>query len=402
MADKFLHGIEVVELDGGARPVQTVTSSVIGLIGTAPQGPVNTPTLILGNKTEAVKIFGEDTEGYTIPAALNGILDQTGAVVVVINVADPENVDHLGDDGELDPATITEADIVGGTNADGTYTGVQALLAAQSECAVQPRILIAPGFTHTTPDGSTSNPVVDALTTIAERLRAVIIADCPNGTKEQATQFQKKISSPRVYSVYPWAKVLKGDTVVEEPFSARVAGVIAKSDNDRGFWYSPSNQIINGIAGVSKPIDFTLGDAACVANYLNENNVATVIQQDGFRLWGNRTASADAKWCYLSIRRTADMINDSLLKAHLWAVDRNITKTYKDDVVEGVNNYLRYLKNIGAIINGQCWADPALNAADQVQQGKITFDFDFTAPYPAEHITFRSRLTTDYLEEIFE
>ena len=240
------------------------------------------------------------------------------------------------------------------------------------------------------------------MTTIAERLRAVIIADCPNGTKEQATQFQKKISSPRVYSVYPWAKVLKGDTVVEEPFSARVAGVIAKSDNDRGFWYSPSNQIINGIAGVSKPIDFTLGDAACVANYLNENNVATVIQQDGFRLWGNRTASADAKWCYLSIRRTADMINDSLLKAHLWAVDRNITKTYKDDVVEGVNNYLRYLKNIGAIINGQCWADPALNAADQVQQGKITFDFDFTAPYPAEHITFRSRLTTDYLEEIFE
>ena len=127
MADKFLHGIEVVELDGGARPVQTVTSSVIGLIGTAPQGPVNTPTLILGNKTEAIKIFGEDTDGYTIPAALNGILDQTGAVVVVINVADPENVDHLGDDGELDPSTITEADIVGGTNADGTYTGVQAL-----------------------------------------------------------------------------------------------------------------------------------------------------------------------------------------------------------------------------------------------------------------------------------
>ena len=99
MADKFLHGIEVVELDGGSRPIQTVTSSVIGLVGTAPQGPVNTPTLILGNKTEAIKIFGADTDGYTIPAALNGILDQTGAVVVVINVADPENEDHLDDYG---------------------------------------------------------------------------------------------------------------------------------------------------------------------------------------------------------------------------------------------------------------------------------------------------------------
>jgi phage tail sheath protein FI len=140
----------------------------------------------------------------------------------------------------------------------------------------------------------------------------------------------------------------------------------------------------------------------CVANFLNERKVATIIQQDGFRLWGNRTCSADAKWCFISVRRTADMINDSLLRAHLWAVDRNITKTYVEDVCEGVNNYLRYLKNIGAVIGGNCWADAALNTPDQIQQGKIVFDFDFTPPYPAEHITFRSRLVSDYLEEIFE
>lgn len=94
--------------------------------------------------------------------------------------------------------------------------------------------------------------------------------------------------------------------------------------------------------------------------------------------------------------------NDSLLSAHLWAVDRNITKTYCDDVCESVNNYLRYLKNIGAIIGGECWTDGSLNTPDQIQQGKIVFDFDFTAPYPAEHITFRSRMVNNYLEEIFE
>ena len=152
MAETFLHGIEVIELDSGARPVTTVTSSVIGLVGTAPQGPVNTPTLVLGSKSEAVKIFGEDTEGYTIPAALNAIFDQTGAVVVVVNVADPENEEFLNEEGELDVSKINEADVVGGTNADGTYSGVQCLLASQSECAVQPRILIAPGFTHQTSD----------------------------------------------------------------------------------------------------------------------------------------------------------------------------------------------------------------------------------------------------------
>jgi phage tail sheath protein FI len=400
MPEHFLHGVEVIEMDGGARPIQTVASSVIGLVGTAPQGPVNTPTLILGNRAEAVKIFGEDTAGFTIPAALDAIFDQAGAMVVVVNVADPNNEDHLTD-GEFDPDKISLADIVGGANSDGTYHGAKCLLAAQTECKVQPRILIAPGFTHQRPQGN-ANPVAKELQAIAERLRAIAITDCPNETKEEAVDYREDFGSARIYCAYPWVKLMKGEEIVEEPASARIAGLIAKSDNERGFWWSPSNLELNGIIGISKPIDFTLGDPACVANFLNENKVATIIQQDGFRLWGNRTCSADAKWCFISVRRTADMINDSLLRAHLWAVDRNITKTYSEDVCGGVNNYLRYLKNIGAIIGGQCWADSTINTPDQIQQGKIIFDFDFTPPYPAEHITFRSRLVSDYLEEIFE
>ena len=395
----FLHGVEVIELDGGARPIQTVASSVIGLVGTAPKGPVNKPTLILGNPAEAVQIFGEDTEGFTIPAALKGIFDQAGAVVVVVNVADPDNEDHLNDEGELDVGKITLSDIVGGVNADGKYHGAKCLLAAQSECKVQPRLLVAPGFTHQRPQNM-ANPVVAELKAIAGRLRAITVGDCPNGTKEEAVTYREDWGDARIYCAYPWVKVFKGNDIVDEPCSARIAGLIAKSDNERGFWWSPSNNIINGIVGLSKPIDFTLGDPVCVANFLNENQVTTVIQQDGFRLWGNRTTSGDPKWAFISVRRTADMINDSLLRAHLWAVDRNITKTYCDDVMEGVNNYLRYLKNIGAIIGGTCWIDKALNTPDQIMQGKIVFDFDFTPPYPAEHITFRSRLIDDYLQEV--
>lgn len=51
MPEQFLHGVEVVEIDSGPRPIQTVRSSVIGLIGTAPNAdaakfPINTPVLI--------------------------------------------------------------------------------------------------------------------------------------------------------------------------------------------------------------------------------------------------------------------------------------------------------------------------------------------------------------------
>ncbi|OLA79636.1 MAG: hypothetical protein BHW57_06100 [Azospirillum sp. 47_25] len=473
MPDQYLHGVEVIEIDDGARAIKTVKSSVIGLVGTAPQGPVNTPILINGSPTEAVKYFGNHVDGFTIPRALDQIFDQTGAMVVVINVADKTNseqksdvkqdnvkfddygeivLDHkivsdvvvkkadesvtytettdytldafngiLTQTGEstipekealmvsykyLDTSKIKSSDVVGGANADGTYRGVNCLLAAQTEVSVQPRILIAPGFTHVQPedDGETlANPVVSELLGIAERLKAVIIADCPDGNEQDAIKYQKCFGSARVYSVYPWVKIQdENDQIVSFPSSAAVAGLLAKSDNERGFWWSPSNTTINGIIGISKPIDFALGDTSCKANFLNENKVATIIQEDGFRLWGNRTASADEKWAFLSVRRTADMINDSLQKEHLWAVDRNITKTYVEDVCEGVNNYLRYLKNIGAIIDGKCWADASINTPDQVEQGKVTFDFDFTPPYPAEHITFRSRMVNDYLEEIFK
>lgn len=504
MTEKFLHGVEVIEIDAGPRPIQTVRSSVIGIVGTAPgaqaevkatlltgvvgsnnaltftsklagvagnaitvnlraptgnnvplaiavngraidvtlatgaggtvtttatalttaiagnvaanalvgvtntgastgagivaatQGaqfldggideafPLNVPVLIAGSRAEAAKL---GTTG-TLPDALDTIFDQAGAVVVVIRVA--QGVDDAA----------TTANIIGGTNATtGQFEGVHALRAAESVVGFSPRILLAPGFTHQR--ASTANAVVAELIGIAERLRAVIIADGPNTTDTAAITYAGDFGSSRVYVVDPWiVKTNANGLPVAAPASPAVAGLIAKSDNDRGFWWSPSNQNVNGIVGTGRAIDFVLGDANARANLLNEKKVATIIRAEGFRLWGNRTLSSDPKWQFLSVRRTADIINDSLLRAHLWAVDRNITKTYVQDVTESVNAYLRFLTNLGAILGGKCWADPDLNTPDQIAQGKVYFNFDFTPPYPAEHITFRSQLTNDYLTEI--
>ncbi len=395
MPETFLHGVEVLEIDAGPRPIQTVRSAVIGLIGTAPNAdatafPLNTPVMIAGSRTEAAKLDTTGAGAGTLPGAIDSIFDQAGAVVVVVRVA-AETTD-----------AETIANIVGGVNATtGDYEGVHAFLGAESKLGVTPRVLIAPGFTHQR-TGSTANTVVSELIGIAERLRAVIVADGPNTTDAAATTYAGDFGSSRVYVVDPWVKKTNSaGAIVTVPASSAVAGLIAKTDNDRGFWWSPSNQNINGIVGTGRPVDFALGDANARANLLNEQAVATIIRQDGYRLWGNRTLSSDPKWAFLSVRRTADMINDSLLRAHLWAVDRNITKTYIQDVAEGVNAYLRHLTAIGAILGGQCWADKDLNTPDQIAAGKVYFDFDFTPPFPAEHITFRSQMTNNYLTEIF-
>ena len=468
MSDIFLHGIQNVTVDDG-RPITTVRSSTIGLIGSAPDAdpltfPLNKPVLIAGSRTLAAKLG----KTGTLPQALDSIFDQIGAVVVVIRV----------EQGLTDTETL--ANILGGVDAvTGQYEGVHAFLAAENMLGFVPKILLAPGFTQTRISGgvltagvtaggtgytdgtynltvtgagtgavitatvvagivtSTSivnpgsgytvaptlalpagagagtgatfsvtvgtvgNAVVAEMIGIAERLKAVIVADGPNTNDADAIAYSKDFGSKRVFLVDP--KVLKsvdGETS-QEWASACVAGLIAKSDNDRGWWWSPSNQEINGIVGTARAIDFAMGDANCRANLLNEKNIATIIRQQGYRLWGNRTLSSDPKWVFLCVVRTADMIDESLKAAHLWAVDRGITKNYVSDVVEGVNAYLRYLTNIGAILGGSCWADPDLNSADQIAQGKIYFDFDFTPVYPAEHIIFRSHLVNDYIKEIF-
>ena len=396
MSDIFLHGIQNATVDDGERPITTVRSSTIGLIGSAPDAdpltfPLNKPVLIAGSRTLAAKLG----ETGTLPQALDSIFDQIGAVVIVVRI------------NEEIAAPATLANVIGGVDANtGTYEGVHAFLASENITGFVPKILIAPGFTHTRTEAvgetpATSNPVVAELIGIAERLKAVIVADGPNTNDADAIAYSKDFGSKRVFLVDP--KVLKsvaGETS-QECASACVAGLIAKSDNDRGWWWSPSNQEINGIVGTARAIDFAMGDANCRANLLNEKNITTIIRQQGYRLWGNRTLSSDSKWAFLCVVRTADMIDESLKAAHLWAVDRGITKTYVDDVIEGVNAYLRYLTNIGAILGGSCWADPDLNSADQIAQGKIYFDFDFTPVYPAEHIIFRSHLVNDYIKEIF-
>lgn len=397
----FLHGVEIVEVDTGARPIRTVRSGVIGIVGTAPDAdaaefPFNEPVLVAGNRLKAAKLDTIGDGNGTLPAALDGIFDQIGAVVIVVRVE--EGVDE---DASL-------ANIIGGVDAaTGAYEGVHALAGAESVVGFTPRILCAPGWTHQKPEDSQTpgtylaNPVVSELEGIADRLRAVIVADGPNTTDADAQTYAGDWgTSGRVYVVDPWVKVFDGDgNTVNEQASARVAGVIARTDNDRGFWHSPSNKGIFGIIGTARPVDFKLGDSASRANLLNENDVTTIIRQDGFRLWGNRVPTSDPKWQFISVRRTADILHESLQRAHMWAVDRNITKTYLEDVSDGVNGYIATLVELGALLGGRCFPDPDLNTPASITEGKVYFNLEFTPPYPAEHITFRSHLVDTYITE---
>lgn len=87
MAANYLHGVETIQVESGTRQVRLVKTAVIGIIGTALEGVVNTPILVSNERDFAQ--FGANIGNTTIVDSLNAIFAQKGTVCVVINVLNP-------------------------------------------------------------------------------------------------------------------------------------------------------------------------------------------------------------------------------------------------------------------------------------------------------------------------
>lgn len=116
----FLHGVEALQIQSGVRPITQARSGVIALIGTAPIGPINEPTVIT-NQRQAGTIFGAPLPNFTIPQALKAIFDQGAGLVVVINVFDP-------DDTDLTATVTAETKTITDGKATLTYAPVSAVV----------------------------------------------------------------------------------------------------------------------------------------------------------------------------------------------------------------------------------------------------------------------------------
>lgn len=382
----FFHGVTVTNVDTGARTISIPSSSIIGLVDTFTVAPAYSAqpnqAVMITNEAEGVAAFGADS---AMGKAIAAVYKRAKAVIVAVGV----------------PAVADAAEqlsaIIGGVLADGKRTGMQALLDGKSRFNAQPRLLCAP--LH-----SSKLPVATALVGLAERLRAIAILDGPGTTDEEALEYAKNFGSRHAYMVDPGVQYWDTDAsaTVNAPASAWTAGLFAWTDATYGFWASPSNKEFVGITGTTRAVEFLDGDETCRANLLNNANITTIIRDDGFRLWGNRTLSSDPKWAFVTRSRTLDLVMDAILYGHKWAVDRSITKTYVKDVTEGLQAFMRDLKNQGAVINFEVYADTTLTTASQLEQGKVYWRIRFTDVPPAENPNFLVEVTNDWITEVLD
>lgn len=389
MPTSYHHGVRVLEINEGTRPIRSVSTAVIGTVCTASDAdaalfPLNKPVLIT-NVQSAVGKAG--TKG-TLARTLQAIADHANAFTVVVRVED-----SINEDEEAAAAEVT-ANIVGTVEADGTATGLKALLTAKAALGVTPRIIGVPALD--------SQSVATELVSVAKKLRAfayVSAYECE--TKEEVVAYRENFGAREVMVI--WPDFVSFDVATKQQDSAyviaRALGLRAKLDKEIGWHKTLSNMPVSGVEGIDKPVFWDLQDPATDAGYLNENDVTTLIREGGFRFWGSRTCSEDPLFAFENYTRTAQVIADTIAEAHLWAIDKPMHPSLVRDIIEGINAKFREMKALGLIIDAQAWFDEEANSKETLKDGKLYIDYDYTPVPPLENLTLRQRITDRYLAD---
>jgi phage tail sheath protein FI len=449
----FHHGSRVFESAETPVLVRLAQTAVIGLIGTAPDAdaakfPLNVPVQVL-RPTDAETL---GTDG-TLLDAIESIFDQIGCPIVVVRIEEGEDAGETwantvgssvsftgvhafrraASDGLYKPklliapgltqiaptdGILSIAVTTGGTGYDpdtttvtiagagGGGSGATAKAVVSEDGVVTAITVTNPGYGYsgavtvtiagdgenaaaTATKGSTINPVVAELMSVADILKAVAYVDGPDTTDQAAVQYRGLINSDRIFICDP--KVLKYGTEAEAnvpvPSSPIWAAQQAKMDLSQGFWWAGSNVAIAGITGVNRPIEYGVQ-----SDYLNENRINTIVNvnNSGFRLWGVWTCASELIWQFVSVRRTADAINEALEKAYLEFVDRPFTRANLKFMIEAGRTFLRTMEYEGAILPGHdVWLLDA-NTDAELAQGIVKLGVKFEPPAPMVDI----RLTT--------
>ena len=385
----YHHGVRVIEINEGTRPIRTISTAVIGIVCTANDAdpnayPLNHPVLLTSVQAGVAKAGEEGT----LRSTLQAIADHTNTLVVVVRV------DQSTDPDPEVAAAETTSNIIGTVNEQGQSTGLKALLTAQSVLGVKPRILGVPGLD--------SLPVASELAATAKKLRAfayVSAWECKTIT--EAVEYRDNFGDRELMVIWPdfisWSTI---DNSYAPAFAtARALGLRARLDKEIGWHKTLSNMVVSGVDGISTPVFWDLQDPDADAGFLNANEVTTLIRESGFRFWGSRTCSDEPLFSFENYTRTAQVLADTMADAHMWAIDKPMHPSLVRDIIEGINAKFRELKAQGYIIDGQAWYDEEVNSKETLKDGKLYIDYDYTPVPPLENLTLRQRITDRYLAD---
>ena len=259
-------------------------------------------------------------------------------------------------------------------------------------------IVAIPGITDT----ATHNGIT---TYVEKRGDCTAIIEAPFGLKPlEAVEYANvtaNIASKRVAIFYSWIQVsdpigLGKNPTKYIPPSGHIMGISARTDNTRGVWKAPAGleAVVRGAIG----LEYNVNDAE--QDMMNPEGVNAIraFDGEGIIVWGSRTRSSASEWKYISVRRSADYVAQSILAGTRWAVFEPNDQVLWGKITNVASAFLRGYWRAGGL-RGETEKEAffvecnsTTTTPDDIDVGKLFCNIGICPQKPAEFIIFRLSL----------
>jgi hypothetical protein len=312
-------GVYVEEVPSGVHPIEGVPTSVTAFVGITSLGPYNTP--------EQISSYSEFRRSFT-----------------AVNMPDPlvSAVHDFFSNGGTRAVIVRAEDDPGYENAINALDSVDLF----NLLCILPRV----------PGQDVPPTVWNIALQSCVKHRAVLIVDPPLHWRTpkdiEPGEFGLGSESSGNASVY-FPRIVemregRSDTVAP---SGAVAGVIARTDAQKGVWQSPAgtHATVTGADGCA----FSLSEADVPS--LNERGINSIrhFPERGCLIWGARTAAggdnSSSDWKYLSVRRLSLYIEESVYRGTLWVVFEPNDESLWSQIRTNVSAFMHTLWHNGGL-----------------------------------------------------
>ena len=286
-----------------------------------------------------------------------------------------------GSDGKV--ANVSPNVYMGEDNGPGKRSGLAAFLEN-----VDVSIMAIPGVT--------APEVQAALIAHCENCKSCFaILDVPIDRKKtnDVVEFRDMYDTTYAAMYHPWLEMF--DPLAKRsayfPPSGAMAGIYARTDNERGVHKAPANEIVRGCTGLS--CNYNEGEQ----DILNPKgvNLIRAFTGRGIRVWGARTMSSNGLWKYVNVRRLYIYIEESIKANTNWVVFEPNSEVLWGRVTRTIEMFLATCWRSGALAGStpseayfvEC--GPTTMTQDDIDNGRLICNIGIAAVKPAEFVIFR-------------
>ena len=330
--------------------------------------------------------------------------DDAGKLVITLISEKTESAETLKvTSASIDPAAVEETDIIGGYDAEtGKESGLEVIRQVYPRTGMTPAFIMAPGWSHIPEVGA-------VIITKCESINGVFSSEClldlDTTTAKKYTDVQKAKEDSGYqdrHAIVLWPKVKVGDRQMyySAAYGAMASYMDASNDDVPNLY--PSNRLLQVDNAVTEDGTEIYMDRE-QANTLNGQGVVTLVNEGGWRSWGNNTSAypevTDTKDRWIACRRMFTWMANSLIVIYHERVDSPANFRLIESICDSENIRLNSFVSAGKLAGGRIEYDEEENSVENILSGQVIFHIYMAAFTPAEDILFILKFDPQLLED---